>query len=44
MVWREMRDFSPDCVVMVLASEAYDEGDYIRNRDDFLSHVRAANR
>lgn len=44
MVWREMRDFSPDCVVMVLASEAYDEGDYIRNRDDFLSHVRAAGR
>ena len=42
MVWREMRDFSPDCVVMVLASERYDERDYIRNRDDFLRHVASA--
>ena len=44
MVWREMRDFSPDCVVMVLASELYDERDYIRNRDDFLQHIGAGGR
>lgn len=39
MVWREMRDFSPDAVLMVLASELYDERDYIRDYDDFLAAV-----
>lgn len=34
-VWREMHDFSPDCVLLVLASEHYDESDYIRNYDEF---------
>jgi len=34
-VWREMRNFSENCVIMVLASEYYDESDYIRNYDDF---------
>jgi dTDP-4-dehydrorhamnose 3,5-epimerase-like enzyme len=37
MVWREMHDFSEDCVLLVLASEYYDEADYIRNYDDFLT-------
>lgn len=36
LVWREMHDFSEDCVLLVLASEHYDEKDYIRNYDDFL--------
>jgi dTDP-4-dehydrorhamnose 3,5-epimerase-like enzyme len=36
MVWREMHDFSPDCVLLVLASEHYDESDYIRTYDQFL--------
>lgn len=35
MVWHEMSDFSPDCVLMVLASAAYDEGDYIRDYAEF---------
>ena len=35
-VWREMHDFSTDCVLLVLASEHYDETDYIRNYDEFL--------
>ena len=38
-MWREMFDFSPDAVLMVLASELYDEADYIRNYDDFLAFV-----
>ncbi|MCS4534143.1 sugar 3,4-ketoisomerase [Neisseria montereyensis] len=38
-IWREMHDFSEDCVLMVLASELYDESDYIRNYDDFLNAV-----
>nr|WP_312388090.1 dTDP-4-dehydrorhamnose 3,5-epimerase [Pseudomonas sp.] len=36
MVWREMHDFSPDCVLIVVASEVYDERDYIRDYEDFL--------
>ena len=36
MVWREMHDFSPDCVLLVLASEHFDESDYIRNYEVFL--------
>jgi dTDP-4-dehydrorhamnose 3,5-epimerase-like enzyme len=40
MVWREMHDFSDDCVLLVLASEHYDESDYIRNYDEFKSAVK----
>lgn len=36
MVWREMHDFSRDCVLLVLASEHYAESDYIRNYDIFV--------
>lgn len=36
LVWREMHDFSEDCVLLVLASEYYDESDYIRDYDEFL--------
>ena len=39
-MWREMFDFSSDAVLMVLASEVYDEADYIRNYDEFLEFVR----
>lgn len=39
LVWREMHDFSEDCVLLVLASEHYDESDYIRNYDEFLRCV-----
>ena len=38
-MWREMFDFSPDAVLMVLASEYYDEADYIRNYDEFLKYI-----
>ena len=40
MVWREMHDFSPDCVLLVLASEHYDESDYIRDYEIFQELVR----
>ena len=38
-IWREMYDFSPDAVLMVLASEFYDERDYIRGYDKFLQYI-----
>ena len=37
---QEMFDFSPDAVLMVLASELYDESDYIRDYDAFLEYVK----
>ena len=40
VMWREMFDFSEDAVLMVLASELYDEADYIRDYDEFLAYVR----
>lgn len=39
-MWREMYDSSTDAVLMVLASELYDENDYIRNYDDFLNFLK----
>lgn len=39
LIWREMHDFSDDCVLLVLASEHYDESDYIRDYQEFLSIV-----
>ena len=38
-MWREMYDFSEGAVLMVLASELYDEQDYIRDYDVFLRMV-----
>ncbi|TBL43377.1 WxcM-like domain-containing protein [Hafnia alvei] len=30
-MWREMYDFSDDCVLVILADEVYDESDYVRD-------------
>ncbi|MCK1466629.1 FdtA/QdtA family cupin domain-containing protein [Bradyrhizobium sp. 188] len=37
MVWREMFDFSRDCVLMVLADRLYDPADYIRDYQEFCT-------
>ncbi|NHB96451.1 sugar 3,4-ketoisomerase [Photorhabdus stackebrandtii] len=34
-IWREMHDFSEDCVLVVLANQHYDESDYIRDYKAF---------
>ena len=39
-MWREMYDFSEGAVLLVLASQHYDEADYIRNYDAFIEMVR----
>jgi len=36
-IWRELENFSSGSVCLVLASEVYDESDYIRDYDEFLS-------
>lgn len=40
MIWREMIDFSEDCVLMVLADQMFDERDYIRDYDEFLKTAK----
>lgn len=40
MVWREMENFSPGTVCLVLASEFYDEGDYFRDYNEFTAAVQ----
>ncbi|WP_259645059.1 FdtA/QdtA family cupin domain-containing protein [Pseudomonas cichorii] len=42
MVWREMHEFSDDCILLVLASEHYDESDYIRDYSRFLAEMNNA--
>ncbi len=36
-IWRELDQFSSGSVCLVLNSDKFDEGDYIRNYDDFLN-------
>ena len=39
-VWREMTDFQ-NAVLLVLASDYYDEADYIRNYDQYLRYIES---
>lgn len=43
MVWKDMFDFSDDSVLLVLANTKYDENEYIRNYDDFVSEIANKN-
>lgn len=38
-IWREMYDFSKDAVLLVLASDYYNEEDYIRNIDFYMQEA-----
>lgn len=42
MTWRELDNFSSGSVCMVLASEVYDEADYLRDYSDFMCRVHTA--
>lgn len=39
LVWREMYDFTPDCALLVLASQHYDPDDYIRDYQKFAEMI-----
>lgn len=39
-IWRTLDDFSSGSVCLVLASHPYDEGDYIRDYNEFLEYKR----
>ena len=40
MIWREMHNFSEDCILLVLASNHYDEDDYIRDYQEFIEYMK----
>ena len=40
MVWKEMYDFSPDSVLLVLTNTHYDGKEYIRDYDEYLKLVK----
>jgi hypothetical protein len=37
-IWRELFEFSSGAICLVIASEKYDEDDYLRNYPDFLTY------
>ena len=39
MTWKEMWDFSSDCVLLILASEHYDKNEYIVDFREFKKEV-----
>ena len=43
MVWKDMYDFSPDSILLVLSSRHYDPQEYIRNYEDYLAEVSVKN-
>ncbi|AKT40696.1 sugar 3,4-ketoisomerase [Chondromyces crocatus] len=42
ILWRELYDFSPGAACLILASEPYDEAEYIRDHETFLAATRAS--
>lgn len=43
MIWREIDNFSSGAVCLVLASQHYDEADYYRDYQEFITDVNKAN-
>ena len=39
MIWKEMYDFSPDSVLLVLANTHYDGSEYIRDFEEYKKEV-----
>ena len=39
LIWKDMDDFSPDSVLLVLASTHYDGKEYVRNYEDYLKKM-----
>jgi hypothetical protein len=44
MLWKDMYDFSPDSVLLVLASRHYDGREYIRDYQEYLREINPNNK
>jgi len=40
MIWREMHDFTSDCILLIIASEYFVKNDYISNYQNFKKIVK----
>ena len=40
MIWKDMSEFSPDSVLLVLASTHYDANEYIRDWDEYVKEMK----
>ncbi len=40
VVWREIKNISHDCVLLVLADDFFQEKDYIRNYEEFINYIK----
>jgi hypothetical protein len=40
LIWASEVNFDPGSVCLVLASDYYEESDYLRNYDDFLKYIK----
>ncbi len=40
MIWKEMYDFSKDCILLVLSDKHYDATEYIRNKAEYMAKIR----
>lgn len=40
MVWKVMKNFSSDCVLLVLSDCFYDKNEYIRDYDEYLNLIK----
>jgi hypothetical protein len=43
LIWRKIVDYTPDCVVIILSNEYYNDNEYIINDEDFTSAVKEQN-
>lgn len=39
-LWHTMEEFSSGCILLVFASDSYDEEDYIRSYEEFLKYIK----
>lgn len=39
-LWHEMTDFTSGCILLVFASDYYEESDYIRDYNQFLNYIK----
>ena len=40
VIWREITNITKNATIMVLASDIYDESDYLRSYEDFIDYVK----
>ena len=40
VIWREIKEITDDCVLLVVADDFYKEDDYIRDHNEFLNYIK----